>query len=237
MDRSAVLTKEIQFRAVRAIWGSGKDMESQWLGHAVGAEAPEELVGYELIAGLSILYVNTEVFQRGIQEGLIQPPGDAVPRLRFEDVWHMAGMRRCEALRQAILETTPELLEQAHKRAARMERNIRIRVYDAFHERSVERDTGKKQAYLMEEILLDPVAFQVLELHTAPEEQCNAQFYFLTFRDGMGYAECIEQLAHRAYCHFLSVEDLYSVYKQNGFYDMDRFCQRLLRLEFDFIKR
>lgn len=225
-----------RFRAVQAIWGSAKDLESQWLGHMVGEETPEELVGYELIAGLSILYVNMDVFQYGIQKGLIEPPGDAVPRLCFEDVWHMAGMRRCETLRQAILEATPELLEQAHKRAACMEHNIRICVYDAFWERNMERDTGKKQEYLMEEILLDPVATQVLEQCAAPEEQRMAQFYFRMFDEGIGYAACIERLAQRAYREFFNVEDLFSVYVENNLYDMDRFCQRLLRLEFKFIK-
>lgn len=227
----------IRFRAVRAIWGSAKDLESQWLGHMVGEESPEGLVGYELIAGLSILYVNMEVFQYGLQEGLIEPPGDAVPRLRFEDAWHTAGMRRCEALRQAILATTPELLEQTYKRAACMEHNIRIRVYDAFHERKIERETGKKQECPMEEILLDPVAAKVLEQCAAPEEQRIAQFYFRMFDEGIGYTECIERLAQRAYREFFNVEDLFGVYVENNLYDMDRFCQRLLRLEFNFIKR
>lgn len=229
------------FQAIRAIYGTDLDMAGG-LYHCVveelppkGEEPEERLLGYEVTAGLSIFYVTTELFEEALRAGVAVPAPEPLPATNFEELRSGSGLIVFELLPDAMRRTTVEMLAATLERVNSRPSTVQIRVYDAFHQRYMERHHGAPQGpYPMELVRLDMKERKVLALEVPPQAVCVEQCYFPMFRREMDYAQCLEELAYRVYRKNQNVEDLYETYKEYDFYDVDRFFQRLLRLEFTF---
>lgn len=224
-----------RFRVTRSVYGQAEDRKGNWLRRTVVCDPPEEpqelLLGYELMAGLAVAYVEPEIYRKGVQAGLIDAAEELPPQLRFEEVWTLEGEGPCEALRQAMLGATVETLEQALEEQTDRYKNrlIRFRVYDM-----VQRKRGREP---MEDVLLDPMMCQVRECCFAPEERWAESFYIPMFHKEMDYAQCVETLARGLCCRFQNVGDLLSLHVENFLCGVDRFLERQAYVDFDLIEK
>lgn len=227
----------IRFRIEAEIWGREEELKMEnILRNLVSCEGekkpPRQVLGYRLSAGLWIFYATVPVVKEGLKRGLIDLPEEKVPRAQLDDMRTHIGMRLYEILPEAFQNTTCDELAAALEQVNRGPTRVLIQVYDAWRERREGLEEG--WTYLMEELELDLAARKVLSYQIPSKEECFEYCYFAIFRRARSYEECLEALAHRVYRDYQNSGDLYEAYKDNDFYDIDRFLQRLYRFAFIF---
>ena len=226
----------IQFQTVTAIYGDPRRItEEPWCDMVTGISEDHpgqiQLLGYKLMAGLSIFYVTPEVYEEGSGGGLIEPADRQIPKMTLEEMRSRIGHMALEVFPHALRETTVEVLTEALKRTREGPRKLGIKVYDAWRAR---RDGVDAASYPMENLCLDLEGRALLSYTVAPKEECFEHCYFPVFVHSKTYEDCVDRLAHRAYLEFQNAGDLFEIYRENDFYDVDRFLQRLYRFEFIF---
>lgn len=228
----------IRFHVEAEIWGVPQAMEGEsgldCLISCEEAEEEEQLLGYKLSAGLWIFYATVPVLEEALKKGLIDPPGEELPRVRFRDMQAAIGVWLYEILPESFRNTTCEELAAALEQVNRTPDTVLIRVYDAWRQRREEKEQGEGGPYLMEELRLDLAARRVLSYQIPTEKECFEHCYFAIFRHAGSYEEYLDALAYRICREYRNSGDLFQAYRDNDFYDLDRFVQRLYRFEFVF---
>lgn len=229
----------IRFQVEAEIWGPSRVLEKGYgleslVSYAEKGKTGEQVLGYKLSAGLYIFYATESVLKEGVVKGLIFPPGKKLRKIFFRDMASNIGMWLHELLPEALRNTTcgelAAALEQTNKRPA----VVTVRVYDAWRQRRDGKEAEESQPYLMEELKLNMAARQVLSCRVPSREECFEHSYFPIFQPAKSYEDYIDILARRICRHYRNSGDIFEAYQANDFYDMDRFLQRLYRLEFVF---
>lgn len=187
------------------------------------------LLGYKLIAGLSITYVRPEVCEEGIRLGIIEPVEQPLAEITYRMMRAHIGLECHDRLSESFSQSSVDYLKSQLSDINSGPKTVNIKTYATeWHEN----DTYLKepQLTLLEEIRVDLENRKILAYQSLWPE--GWFFPFPLFSKAQTYEHFLDRLAGRQYMDYINTGSLYECFQRSEFYDVDRFLQRLYKLEF-----
>lgn len=187
------------------------------------------LLGYKLIAGLSIAYVLPEICDEGIRAGIIEPPRQPLEEITYRMMRAHIGLDCHQCLSASFLQSSVSYLKDQLERINDGSKIVGVTVYATeWYEGDIRLECP--QLTLMEEICVDLEHRTILSYRSfLPPDWF---FPFPLFVHVKTYEHFLDCLARKQYMEYRNTGSLFECFRRSEFYDVDRFLQRIYKLAF-----
>lgn len=189
------------------------------------------LLGYKLIAGLSIAYVLPEICDEGIRAGVIEPPRQPLEEITYRMMRAHIGLDCHQCLSASFLQSSVSYLKDQLDRINGGPKMVGVTVY-ATEWYEGEARLEDPQLTLLEEICVELERRAILSYRSfLPQDWF---FPFPLFAHVKTYEHFLDRLSERQSMEYRNTGSLFACFRRSEFYDVDRFLQRLYKLDFTF---
>lgn len=192
---------------------------------------PWYVLGYRIMAGLSIFYITPPVYEAGVSEGIIEPirwKPDGVETVVGpycfceEELYGRMLQNRSHVIvnsriHDALKKTTIPFLKSELEKVNKSPKTITVKVYTTYNWWERGKKVENPSLKYSHKVVVDLEHRKLLE-NTVGDKRNNWDIgFFLTCT----YGEFIAELAKLIDCEFMNCENLYEEYKKYNFFRKD----------------